>query len=210
MTASATVSRGETDVDLMARLFSLLGDADSSRAAAEQIVKKTGGLAAAIACSDLRLRRFGATSNEIEALQFLKMAIKTALLRKIEDRPLLENFDAVVDFCHAALAHKPVEEFWVLYLTNRNHLIEAHVMTIGTVNQAPAYPREVVSRALDLHASAMILVHNHPGGNPEPSRDDIQITRAIVDAARPIGIAVHDHIVVARTGYASLRAKGLM
>jgi len=210
MTKGATIPRGDSDIDILEKLFSRSGDTGSSRTTAERIINKAGGLAAAIACSDGRLRKFGATSNEVEALQFLKMAIKTALLRKIEDRPLLNDFDAVTDFCHATLAHKSIEEFWVLYMTNRNHLIRAEMMWTGTVNQAPAYPREILARALDLYASAMILVHNHPSGDSTASRNDIQMTRAIVDGAKAIGMSVHDHIIVSKTGCASMRALGLM
>jgi DNA repair protein RadC len=150
----------------------------------------------------------GLGEGAVAALKFVEACAVRSLQRAAINRPLLANFDAVTDYLHARLAHELTEEFRVLFLNNRNILIRDERFGEGTVNQAPAYPREIVKRALELQASALILVHNHPSGDPSPSRDDIQLTRAIADAARPLGIAVHDHLVIARNGHASLRALG--
>ena len=210
MTAAGAFPRGDSDIELLERLLALQGATESSRSTAEKIIEITGCLSGAIACSSSRLRKFGATDREVETLRLVEKAIATALVRKIDDRPLLDNFEKVLDLCHATLAHKAIEEFWVFFLNNRNRLISLEMMWTGTVNQAAAYPREVMARALDLYASAMVLVHNHPSGEPAPSRDDIQMTRQIVDAGKVLGITVHDHIVVGRSGSASMHSLGLM
>jgi DNA repair protein RadC len=108
------------------------------------------------------------------------------------------------------MAHRVTEEFRVIFLNNRNILIRDEAMASGTVNAAAVYPREIVKRALELGASAVVLVHNHPSGDPTPSRDDIAMTKAIVEAGRHLGLGVHDHIVIGRTGHASFRSLGLL
>lgn len=128
----------------------------------------------------------------------------------IRERPLLGSWSAVVTYCRAAMAHEPIEQFRVLFLDKRNFLIADEVQQSGTVDHTPVYPREVVKRALELSATAVVLVHNHPSGDPTPSRADIQMTQQIVDTAKPLGIAVHDHIIVGRTGHASFRGLKLI
>jgi DNA repair protein RadC len=125
-------------------------------------------------------------------------------------RPVLDSGERVVDYCRAALGHSPTEGFRVLFLDTKNGLIADEAQGGGTVNRLSVFPREVVKRALDLGASAIILAHNHPSGDPTPSDADIATTRAIVDAATPLGIAVHDHIIVSRSRHISLKASGLM
>jgi len=116
----------------------------------------------------------------------------------------------VLDHCRAAMAFSEREAFRVLFLDKRNQLIADEVQQTGTVDHTPVYPREVVKRALELSATAIILVHNHPSGDPSPSRADIEMTQAIVEVAKPLGIAVHDHIIVGRDGHASLRGMKLI
>ncbi len=128
----------------------------------------------------------------------------------LKDRPLLASWSAVIDYCRAAMAYETREQFRILFLDKRNALIADEVQQVGTVDHTPVYPREVVRRALELSATAIVLVHNHPSGDPTPSRADIQMTQTIVDTAKPLGIAVHDHIIVGRSGHASLRALKLM
>jgi DNA repair protein RadC len=108
------------------------------------------------------------------------------------------------------MAYQPIEQFRVLFLDKRNSLIADEVQQSGTVDHTPVYPREVVKRALELSATAIILVHNHPSGDPTPSRTDIQMTKAVVDVAKPLGIVVHDHLIVGRNGHTSLKALNLM
>ncbi len=128
----------------------------------------------------------------------------------IRERPLLDSWSAVIDYCRAAMAHQPIEQFRVLFLDKRNMLIADEVQQSGTVDHTPVYPREVVKRALELSATAIILVHNHPSGDPTPSRADIQMTKQLIDSARPLGIAIHDHIIVGRNGHASLKGLKLV
>jgi DNA repair protein RadC len=129
---------------------------------------------------------------------------------EIRARPLLDSWSAVIDYCRAAMAHEPVEQFRVLFLDKRNTLIADEVQQSGTVDHTPVYPREVVKRALELSATAVVLVHNHPSGDPTPSRADIQMTKQVIDIAKPLGIAVHDHIIVGKNGHASLKGLKLI
>jgi DNA repair protein RadC len=116
----------------------------------------------------------------------------------------------VVDYCRAAMAFAPIEQFRILFLDRKNQLIADEVQQSGTIDHTPVYPREVVKRALELSATALILVHNHPSGDPTPSRADIDMTKSVVDIAKPLGIAVHDHIIVGKQGHASFRALELI
>jgi len=125
-------------------------------------------------------------------------------------RPVLSSWSALVDYVRSALAHEPREQFRTLYLDKKNILLRDEFRAEGTVDHAPVYPREVIRRALELSASALILVHNHPSGDPAPSRADIEMTRQIVDAARVFGLQVHDHLVIGRQGTASFKQLGLI
>ncbi len=126
------------------------------------------------------------------------------------ERTLLSSWAAVIDYCRAAMAFAQREEFRLLFLDKRNRLIADEVQGRGTVDHTPVYPREVVRRALELSATALILVHNHPSGDPTPSQADIKMTRDIIAVAGPLGIVVHDHIIVGRDGHASFRGLKLI
>jgi DNA repair protein RadC len=128
----------------------------------------------------------------------------------VRQRPLLGSWSAVIDYCRAAMAYEEKEQFRILFLDRKNVLIADEVQQVGTVDHTPVYPREVMKRALELSATAIVLVHNHPSGDPTPSRADIDMTKTIVDIAQPLGIAVHDHIIVGRQGHASFRALKLI
>jgi DNA repair protein RadC len=128
----------------------------------------------------------------------------------VRARPVLSSGSEVLEYCRAAMAFAEKEHFRVLFLDKRNQLIADEVQQTGTVDHTPVYPREVVKRALELSATAVVLVHNHPSGDPTPSRADIQMTKSIVDVARPLGIEVHDHIIVGREGHASLKGMKLI
>jgi DNA repair protein RadC len=129
---------------------------------------------------------------------------------EVRRRSVLSSWDAVLDYCRTTMAFAEKEQFRILFLDKRNQVIADEVLQSGTVDHTPVYPREVVKRSLELSATAVILVHNHPSGDPTPSRADIDMTKQIVGVAKPLGIAVHDHIIVARDGYASLKGLGLM
>jgi len=140
--------------------------------------------------------------------------VREAALRlarvELDKRDLLASWDAVVGYCRSRMSLEAVEQFRILFLDRKNHLIADEVQQSGTVDHTPAYPREVVKRALELSASAVILVHNHPSGDPTPSRADIDMTKQIAEAAKPLGVAVHDHLFVGRNGHASLKALKLL
>jgi DNA repair protein RadC len=123
---------------------------------------------------------------------------------------MLSSWSAVIDYCRSAMAFADKEQLRILFLDKRNQLIADEVQQIGTVDHTPVYPREIVKRALELSATALVLVHNHPSGDPTPSRTDIQMTKAIIDVTRPLGIEVHDHIIVAKDGHASLKGLKLI
>lgn len=140
--------------------------------------------------------------------------VEAAALRlsrtQVLNKPALNSWNALIDYCTAAMARNPSEEFRTLFLDRKNILIADEVQSKGTIDHTPVYPREIVKRALELGASAIILVHNHPSGDPTPSRADIEMTRQIADAAKALRMAVHDHIVIGRSGHASFKALGLL
>lgn len=199
------------DYELLEYVLALAIPRRDTKPLAKRLLLEFGDLPALLSASPAELSRVeGLGEGAVAALKFVEACAVRSLQRAALSRPVLAHMDKVIDYLHARLAHELTEEFRVLFLNNRNILIRDEAFGEGTVNQAPVYPREVVKRALELQASAIILVHNHPAGDPTPSRDDIQVTRSIADAARPLGIAVHDHIVIGRSAHASLRALGLM
>jgi DNA repair protein RadC len=129
---------------------------------------------------------------------------------RVIDRPILSSWDALVAYCQTKLAHLETEEFHVLFLDRKNVLISDERQAKGTVDHVPVYPREIIKRALNLNASALILVHNHPSGDPSPSPQDIKMTADIVAAADTIGVTVHDHLVIGKACEISFRATGLI
>jgi DNA repair protein RadC len=178
---------------------------------AKELIRRFGSFAEVVAAPESRLAEVpGVGESVIAALKVVYAA--AARLRRVElrDRPVLSSWSAVLDYCRAAMAFAEKEQFRILFLDKRNHLIADEVQQEGTVDHTPVYPRELVKRALELSATAVILVHNHPSGDPTPSTADIEITRQIVDIAAPLGIAVHDHIIVGKDGHASLRGLKLM
>ena len=146
----------------------------------------------------------------ITELKVVEAAAHRLARGEVKRRHVLSSWTAVLDYCRAAMAFAEREQFRILFLDKRNQLIADEVQQVGTVDHTPVYPREVVKRALELSATAVILVHNHPSGDPTPSRADVEMTRQIADVAKPLGIAVHDHVIVGRNGHASLKGMGLM
>ncbi len=129
---------------------------------------------------------------------------------QVAKKPVLSSWSSVIDYCRAAMAFAEREQFRILFLDKKNALIADEVQQVGTVDHTPVYPREIVRRALELSSTAIILVHNHPSGDPTPSQADIRMTKEIVDVAKAMGIAVHDHIIVGREGHASFKGMRLM
>ncbi len=178
---------------------------------AKALLKTFGSFAEVIAAPAARLAEVAGVGEAVIAeLKIVQAAAHRFLRGELSERRVLSSWSAVLDYCRAAQAFADREQFRVLFLDKRNQLIADEVQQQGTVDHTPVYPREVVKRALELSATAIILVHNHPSGDPTPSSADIQMTQAIVDAARPFAIAVHDHIIVGRGGHASLKALKLI
>jgi DNA repair protein RadC len=152
----------------------------------------------------------GIGENVVTQLKIVHAAALRLSKTRVLGRTALSSWPALLDYCTAAMARATHEEFRILFLDRKNALIADEVKGQGTVDHTPVYPREIVKRALELSASAIILVHNHPSGDPAPSRADIEMTREIVAAAKALRITVHDHLVVGRGGHSSFKAMGLM
>jgi DNA repair protein RadC len=144
------------------------------------------------------------------ALKIVALATRRLAQAAVRERPVLGSWQALIDYLHIDMAHLAHERVRVLFLNAQNMLIADEAMSDGSVDQAAIYPREVIRRALDLGATALILVHNHPSGSPEPSRADIQVTNRIAEAGRMLDVVVHDHVIIGREGHVSLKAKGLI
>jgi DNA repair protein RadC len=178
---------------------------------AKALLKRFGSFADVVAAPEPRLAEIEGVTPGIAAELRLVHATAVRIGRgRVAQRPVLSSWSALIDYCRTAMAYAEREQFRLLYLDKKNALIVDEVQGEGTVDHTPVYPREVVKRALELSATALILVHNHPSGDPTPSEADIVMTRQIVDIARPLGIAVHDHIIVGRQGHASLKALRLI
>jgi DNA repair protein RadC len=174
---------------------------------AKALIARFGSFADVVAAPPARLAEVKGVGDAVIAeLKIVHAAANRFARDEIKRRPALSSWSAVLDYCRTAQAFAEVEQFRILFLDKRNQLIADEVQQTGTVDHTPVYPREVVKRALEHSATAVVLVHNHPSGDPTPSRADVQMTQAIVEIAKPLGIAVHDHIIIGRDGHASLKA----
>ena len=144
----------------------------------------------------------------VQELKLVEAAAQRMMRARVLQKPVLSSWDALLDYCHTAMAHRETEQFRVLFLDRKNHLIADEEQARGTVDHVPVYPREVVRRALDFNASALILVHNHPSGDPEPSEADIAMTKEVQKACGVLGVTLHDHIIVGAGREVSLRGRG--
>jgi DNA repair protein RadC len=177
---------------------------------AKDLIKTFGSFAEVVAAPVERLKQAGLGEAVIAELKIVAAAAHEFARGQVKNRPLLSSWSSVLDYCRTAMAFADKEQLRVLFLDKRNRLIADELQQEGTVDHTPVYPREVVKRALELSATAIVLVHNHPSGDPTPSHADIQMTHEIVNVARPLGIAVHDHIIVGKDGHASLKALKLI
>jgi DNA repair protein RadC len=176
---------------------------------AHNLLETFGDFNRVISATPARLAEVsGVGEAVIVELHIVAAAARRLARSRVIDRPVLTGWQALIDYCHTALAHKETEEFRVLYLDRKNVLIADEAQAKGTVDHVPVYPREVVKRALELSASALILVHNHPSGDPTPSHADIEMTRAVDNAAQALGLTLHDHIIVGKERELSFRSEG--
>jgi DNA repair protein RadC len=171
---------------------------------AKALIARFGSFAEVVSAERPRLREIeGLSDAAITEIKIVQAAAGRLARGEVKKRTALSSWSAVLDYCRTTMAFADKEQFRVLFLDKRNQVIADEVQQTGTVDHTPVYPREVIKRALELSATALILVHNHPSGDPTPSRADIQMTQAIVDIAKPLGISVHDHIIVGKDGHTS-------
>jgi DNA repair protein RadC len=190
-------------------LFSNNPRADAE-ALAEELLDRFGSLAEVLSAEPEALAAAGLSMSAIAGIRLVREAALRFMRAELHSRPLVASRDTLIDYCSAQLAHSKVEEFHILFLDRKNALIKHERQQRGTVDHTPVYTREVVKRALELGASALILVHNHPSGDPTPSKADIAVTKDIVRAAAPLGVSVHDHLIIGRGHHSSLRDLGLI
>jgi DNA repair protein RadC len=191
-------------------LFAVLPRRDT-KPLAKALLTRFGSFAEVIAAPRARLMEVKGVGEAVaNHLKIVEAAAHRLAKTQVIGRPALSSWTALLDYCTAAMARSHNEEFRVLFLDRKNVLIADEVQNKGTVDHTPVYPREIVKRALELSASAIILVHNHPSGDPTPSKADIAMTREVTAAAKALGIAVHDHLVIGRAGHASFKSLGLL
>jgi DNA repair protein RadC len=201
---------GFHDYELIEYLLALTIPRVDTKPLAKRLIHDFGGMGPLLAASADTLRREGLTDPTIGALKIAEATALRMLEARIEERPVLSSWDALGDYLTAAMAHKRVEEVRLLFLNARNMLIANEALWQGSVDEASVHVREVIARAIALGATALIIVHNHPSGDPTPSQQDIRLTRDLVDAGRHMKVTVHDHVIVGANGRTSMRAMGLI
>ncbi len=178
---------------------------------AKALIDRFGSFADVISADAAELTRVpGVGETTVVALKTVREGALRLARQQVLERTVISSWDALLDYCRASMAYGKAEEFRLLFLDRKNALIADEVQQRGTVDHAPVYPREVARRALELHASAVIMVHNHPSGDTTPSRADVEITRQVREALRAVGVTLHDHIVVSRSGHTSFKAAHLL
>lgn len=178
---------------------------------ARQLIDSFGGFGQVLSAPPQRLTEVAGVGEAVVAeLKIVEAAAQRLARSRVMQRPVLSSWQALIDYCHASMAHRTTEQFRVLFLDRKNVLIADEEQARGTVDHVPVYPREVVKRALELEASALILVHNHPSGDPTPSESDIAMTEQIRRGAEVLGLVLHDHLVIGKGRELSFRAEGLL
>ena len=178
---------------------------------AKRLIARFGTFAEVINAPEPLLKEVrGAGDRVVEELKLVRAAALRLMRREIVEKPAMTSWTSVIEYCRAVMAYEATEQFRILFLDKKNRLIADEVQGRGTVDHTPVYVREVVKRALELSSTAIILVHNHPSGDPQPSRADIDMTRLIVEAGKPLGVLVHDHVIVGRQGHVSFKAMRLI
>ncbi|MBI0534143.1 DNA repair protein RadC [Roseomonas sp. KE2513] len=199
------------DYELLEMLLFLALPRVDTKPHAKRLIARFGSFAGAISAPESELRLVeGIGETAVAALRLVQAASIRLLAEEVREAPILSNGERLTAYLTAALARETVEQFRVLFLDSKNRLLADEALARGTVNHTPVYPREVVKRSLELGATALILVHNHPSGDPTPSRADIEMTAEIASGAATLGIAVHDHIIVGNGRHLSFRREGLL
>jgi DNA repair protein RadC len=178
---------------------------------AKQLLARFGTFAEVLSAEPERLMEVKGVGEAVATeIKIVHAAALRLMKGQVANRPLLSTWTALLEYIRAAMAFNDIEQFRILFLDKKNQLIADEVQQEGTVDHTPVYPREVVKRALELGASAIVLVHNHPSGDPTPSLSDIEMTKKVIDAGQRLGVAVHDHVIVGRKGHFNFRSNGLM
>lgn len=199
------------DHELIEYLLALAIPRRDTKPLAKALLREFGGIGGLMTADWQAVARVpGMGDTSIAAIKIVQATALRMLRNEVAERPVLGSWQALLDYLRADMAHLAVERVRVLHLNSRNHLLRDDHMGDGSVDQAAIYTREVIKRAIELGSASLILVHNHPSGDPSPSRQDIEITRQIAEAGKRMGISVHDHIIIAASGHSSLRAQGLL
>jgi len=201
---------GFHDYELVEYLLALTIPRVDTKPLAKRLIHDFGGIGPLLSASSDSLRREGLTDSAIAALKIAGTTALRLLETRIEGGPVLSSWDALGDYLHAAMAHKRVEEVRILFLNARNMLLANEALWHGSVDESSVHAREGIARAIALGATALIIVHNHPSGDPTPSSQDIRLTRDLVEAGRHMKVTVHDHVIVGAQGRTSMRAMGLI
>ena len=201
-----------TDAELLEAILHIVVPQKDTKDLAKLLLARFGSFSDVFAASRGELKQFKLLKDvSITQLKFIRAAAQRFGRDQMDrEQPILSSWSQLIDYCRAAMAFEDKEHFRILFLDKKNRLIRDEVQQTGTVDHTPVYPREVIKRTLELNATALILVHNHPSGDPSPSTADVQMTRQIIDVAKPLGIAVHDHIVIGKAGHASMKALRLI
>ena len=199
------------DHELVEYLLGLSIRRGDTKPLAKRLLNEFGGIGGLLSADPDALRRVGKLSDTtIAALRIAKVTAIRLLQAEARSRPVLNGWAALIDYLHADMAHTLIERVRVIHLDSGNMILRDEVVSEGSIDQAAVHVREVVRRAIDLGSASLILVHNHSSGDPKPSKQDIQLTRQIVEASRPLGITVHDHVIIGAKGHSSFRALGLI
>jgi DNA repair protein RadC len=201
-----------TDTELLEAVLHLVVPQKDTKELAKLLLNRFGSFSAVLAAPRIELTKFKLLKDtSITQLKMIKAAAERFSRDQVSrEKPILSSWAQLIDYCRAAMAFESIEQFRLLFLDKKNRLIADEVQQTGTVDHTPVYPREVIKRSLELGATAIILVHNHPSGDPTPSTADVQMTKEVINAARPLGIVVHDHIIIGKNGHASLKALRLI
>jgi len=191
-------------------LFNALPRIDT-KPIAKRLIEKFKTYAGVLRADESELREIpGVKESAVTALRLVRVAAERLAREEVLRKPVIGSWDKLIGYLRTAMGHEKTEQFRILFLDTKNQLIADEAQQRGTVNHTPVYPREVVKRALELGASAIIMVHNHPSGDPTPSRADIDMTKEVRDAGKKLGIALHDHVIIARGGHTSFKSMGLI
>ena len=198
------------DHELVEYLLALAIPRRDTKEQAKALIARYGGIGPLLSADAETLRREGLSDGVIGALKIAEATALRLLETRVEERPILSSWDALGDYLQAAMAHSPIEEVRVLFLNAKNMLLANEAMWRGSVDEASVHVREVISRAIQLGATAIIIVHNHPSGDPSPSSQDIPLTKDLIEAGRHMRVTVHDHVIVGSQGRSSMKALGLI